>query len=480
MATYTDPQWQARMAVRLDFNYMLDRMVGPEHGLKLDDVTGMAGEVARVHELIAGRTGAGSDFLGFLDLPYQDGAGLDRVQAAADRLAGLGDAHVVLGIGGSYLGARAILEALFSPYRNELPRAARGGRPRIYFEGNNLDADAMRHLLDLLPETGGDPARDFTLNVISKSGGTIETAVAFRVFRQKAEAVYGKAAAAQRIIATTDVAKGNLKALADQEGYETFVIPDDVGGRYSVLTPVGLLPAAIAGVDLHALVAGARAMAERCKGASLMDNPAYLYATLMHLSYRAGRDVSLMAAWAKRLEFVGFWYDQLCAESVGKAGGGRIPVASVNSRDLHARGQQVQEGPHNTVVTNLVVERSGRPMAVPADDGDVDALNYVAGWDFDRMQLGAMEGTRFAYAKDGRPSLNVLIPEVNAFTLGQLFYLFELATLAEGYLQGINPLDQPGVEAYKKFMFGNLGRADMAAFKAEFDARPPSQPAFVV
>lgn len=480
MSTYTDPQWQARMAVRLDFNYMTDRLIGPERGLSLDDVKGMAGEVARVHEQIASRSGEGKDFLGFLDLPYQDPAILDRVQATADRLAGLGDAHLVLGIGGSYLGSRAILEALFSPYRNELSREARGGRPRMYFEGNNLDADAMNHLLDLLPAKAGDPARDFTLNVISKSGGTIETAVAFRLFRQRAEAVYGKAEAAKRIVATTDVAKGNLKALADREGYETFVIPDDVGGRYSVLTPVGLLPAAIAGVDLHALVAGARAMADRCKTASLLENPAYLYATLMHLSYKAGRNVSLMAAWAKRLEFVCFWYDQLCAESVGKEGGGRIPFASVNSRDLHARGQQVQEGPHNTVVTNLVVERSARPIAVPNDAADIDALNYLEGWDLDRMQLGAMEGTRFAYAKDGRPSLNVMIPEVNAFTLGQLFFLFELATLAEGYLQGINPLDQPGVEAYKKFMFGNLGRPDMAAFKAEFDARPQALADLVV
>lgn len=480
MSTYTDPQWQAQMAVRLDFNYMTDRLIGPERGLKLDDVKGMAGEVARVHELITSRSGAGKDFLGFLDLPYQDPAGLDRVQATADRVAGLGDAHLVLGIGGSYLGSRALLEALFSPYRNELPREARGGRPRIYFEGNNLDADAMRHLLDLLPTKPGDAARDFTMNVISKSGGTIETAIAFRIFRQKMEAVYGKAEAARRTVATTDASKGNLKALADQEGYETFVIPDDVGGRYSVLTPVGLLPAAIAGVDIKQLVAGARAMADRCKGADPFQNPAYMYAALMHLSYKAGRNVSIMAAWAKRLEFVGFWYDQLAAESLGKEGGGRIPFTSVNSRDLHARGQQVQEGPHNTVVTNLVVEHSARPMTVAADAADVDALNYLEGWDLDRMQLGAMDGTRFAYAKDGRPSLNVTIPEVNAYTLGQVFYLFELATLAEGYMQRINPLDQPGVEAYKKFMFGNLGRADMAAYKAEFDARPASDPALVV
>jgi glucose-6-phosphate isomerase len=447
-------------------------MIGAERGLKMAEIEGLRDRVKQVHQQITSRSGAGKDFLGFLDLPFQGPEALQPIKQAADRLAGLGDIHVVLGIGGSYLGARAILEALFSPFRNELPRAKRGGRPRMYFEGNNLDADAMAALLELLPTSKPEsPAEDFTLNVISKSGGTIETAVAFRLFRQRAEAVYGKGAA-ERIIATTDKAKGTLKKLADKEGYQTFVVPDDVGGRYSVLTPVGLLPAAIAGVDIDQLVAGARFMAERCKTDDLLTNPAYLYATLMHLSYTKGRDVSLMAAWAKRLEFVCFWYDQLAAESLGKEGGGRIPFASVNTRDLHARGQQVQEGPFNTVVTNLFVEHFDHDLAVQPDADDIDALNYLNGWTLERMQHGAMEGTRFAYAKAGRPSVNVQIPAVNAFTLGQLFFLFELATLAEGYLQEINPLDQPGVEEYKKFMFGNLGRPDMAQYKAEFDARP--------
>ncbi|MEB3284321.1 MAG: glucose-6-phosphate isomerase [Candidatus Sericytochromatia bacterium] len=468
------------MTVRLEFNYMLDRLIGPERGLSLDAVKAMAEPLARVHERIVARDGAGSDFLGFLDLPEQDPAALDRIQATADRLAAAGDIHVVLGIGGSYLGGRAILESLFSPFRNEMSRAERQDRPRIYFEGNNLDADSMQALLDRLPTSPGDAAGDATLNVISKSGGTIETAIAFRVFRQWAERVYGKEEAARRIVATTDEAKGSLKKLADQEGYEQFVIPDNVGGRFSVLTPVGLLPAAIAGVDIKALVAGARAMAARCREVDMFKNPAYMYAALMDLSYRAGRNVSIMAAWTKRLEFFGYWYDQLGAESLGKAGGGRIPFTSVNSRDLHARGQQVQEGPFNTVVTNLVVGRSARPLMVESDTQDLDGLNYLEGWDLDKMQRGAMDGTRFAYAKDGRPSLNLEIPEINAYTLGQLFYLFEVATLAEGYLQNINPLDQPGVEAYKKFMFGNLGRPDMAAYKAEFDARPQGLPELVI
>lgn len=472
MSSYQDPQWQERMAVRLDFNYMLDRMIGPERGLRLDDLKALQPRIEEVHREIVEKTGKGADFLGFLDLPYQDDAALERVQLTADRLAAMSDIHLVLGIGGSYLGARAILEALFSPYRNELPREARGGRPRIYFEGNNMDADATAALLALLPtERPESASRDVTVNVISKSGGTVETAVAFRLMRQHMERLYGPDAAG-RIVATTDASKGTLKALADREGYETFVIPDDVGGRFSVLTPVGLLPAAVAGVDIRELVAGARYMAERCKGSDLFANPAYLYASLMHLSYVAGRNVSLMAAWAKGLEFVGFWYDQLAAESLGKANGGRIPFTSVNTRDLHARGQQVQEGPYNTVVTNLVVEQFAHKVVVQPDGADLDGLNYLAGWDLGQMQTCAMEGTRFAYAKAGRPSLNVQLPAVNAFTLGQLFYLFEVATLAEGYLQNINPLDQPGVEEYKKFMFGNLGRADMAKYRAEFEARP--------
>lgn len=458
--------------LRIDYNAMMAETVGPERGLTPEALQGLVPELERVRAMLSRREGPGSDFLGFLDLPYQREEALDAIVQCADRLAELGDRHLVLGIGGSYLGARAILDALTHPFRNELTRAERDGRPRLYFEGNNLDADAMSALLDMLPTRYAEGAENgVTMNVISKSGGTIETAVAFRLFRQRLEQIYGSAAS-RFIVATTDAAKGTLKALADKKGYQQFVIPDDVGGRYSVLTPVGLLPAAVAGVDIKALVAGARAMAERCKAADVLESPAYALAALYHLSYRAGRDVALLAAWSKRLEYVGFWYDQLAAESLGKAGGGRVPLTSVNTRDLHARGQQVQEGPFNTVVTNLALEHMDAPLAVPADPEDLDGLDYVAGWKLEAMQQGALEGTRYAYAKAGRPSLTVTLPKLDAFTLGEVFYLFEYATLIEGHLQGVNPLDQPGVEEYKKFMFGNLGRADMARYKAEFEARP--------
>jgi glucose-6-phosphate isomerase len=475
-----DPQWQTKMAVRLDFNAMLKPILGDAHGLDPQEIFGLQGDVDKVHRQITERTGRGSDFLGFLDLPYQSDDVLASIQATADRLASLGDMHVVMGIGGSYLGARALIEALTHPYRNELPRDARQDRPRIYWEGNNVDPDAMAALLGILPTSRPDRIeRAFTLNVISKSGTTLETAVSFRIFHERMRQVYG-AEYAPFIVATTDGSKGNLCNLAKQEGFETFVIPDNVGGRYSVLTPVGLLPAAVAGIDIRELLAGARFMAERCRTADLRQNPAYLYAALQYQAVKKGYDISLMAAWSKRLEFFGFWYDQLAAESLGKEEQGRVPITSVNTRDLHARGQQIQEGQRNTVVTNLLIATPGQDVEVPFVEGDPDGLNYVAGKKLSEVSRKALEGTVYAYAREGRPSMTLHIPELNAFTMGQLIYLFELSTVAEGYLMGINPLDQPGVEAYKRFMFANLGRADMQEARDEFEARPKGSPEFIV
>ena len=475
-----DPQWQSKMAVRLDFNAMLKPILGDAHGLDPKDIFGLQGEIDKVHRQITERTGRGADFLGFLDLPFQGEDVLAAIQASADRLASLGDSHVVMGIGGSYLGARALIEALTNPYRNELPRDARNGRPKIYWEGNNVDPDSMSALLGLLPTSRPSGVeRAYTLNVISKSGTTLETAVGFRIFHERTRQVYGTEYPSY-IVATTDGSKGKLRDLANREGFETFVIPDDVGGRYSVLTPVGLLPAAVAGIDIRELMAGARFMAERCRTADLHQNPAYLYAALQFLAAKKGYDLSLMAAWSKRLEFFGFWYDQLAAESLGKEEQGRVPITSVNTRDLHARGQQIQEGERNTLVTNLLVEKPSQDVEVPFVESDPDGLNYVAGKTLSEVTHKALEGTVYAYAREGRPSMTVHIPELNAFTMGQLIFLFELATVAEGYLMGINPLDQPGVEAYKRFMFANLGRADMQEARDEFEARPKGSSEFVI
>lgn len=477
---YLDPEWQKQMAVHLDFNAMLAPIAGKNYGIDPERLWGLQERVLDVHSQITNRTGKGAAYLGFLDLPQMAQESLSEIQRQADRVAALGDRHVVLGIGGSYLGARAIVEALGHPFRNELHRRERQDRPRLYWEGNGLDSDTIHALLELLPTERPDTIDDaFTLNVISKSGTTLETAVAFRVFQQRAKEVFGPDHA-EYVIATTDESKGTLRAIADAEGYATFVIPDDVGGRYSVLTPVGLLPAAVAGVDIAELVAGARAMAERCSDPDLRRNPAYLYAALQYLAYQAGRTVSIMASWTKRLEFFGFWYDQLSSESLGKDGQGRVPITAVNTRDLHARGQQIQEGPHNMVVTNLWVLEPEHDLRFPEDPANLDNLNYLAGTRFSTMLKGAIEGTNYAYARDQRPTMNLLLPRLNAFTLGQLFYLFELATVTEGYLMGINPLDQPGVEHYKKFMFAILGRADMAEHLAEFERRTTASQDYVV
>lgn len=461
----------------LDYNALMADQIGPEHGLTQADLEALLPQLETVHQQISSRSGAGKDFLGFLDLPFQDEAELAAVQACADKLAAESDLHVVLGIGGSYLGARALFSALCHPYHNERSRSARGQRPRLYFEGNNMDSDALKGLLDLLPtNTPADLSERWSLNVISKSGGTLETAVSFRLLRQLAEAHYGPAAN-QKIVATTDASKGTLKALADREGYSSFEIPDNVGGRYSIFTPVGLLPAAVVGIDIQQLMQGARDMATLCQQPGLA-NPAYLYAALQYLSTQRGKVISVMNIWDKALEYVGFWYDQLAAESLGKDGQGRVPLTGVCSRDLHARGQQLQEGARNTLITNLFVAQSDHSLSIQDDPANSDGLNYLNGKNVHDLLHKAFEGTHFAYTRDQRPGIHLILQERSPYCLGALFYLLEVATLAEGYLNGINPLDQPGVESYKNFMFGLLGREDKKAYRDEFEQRPQPQAAY--
>jgi glucose-6-phosphate isomerase len=458
------------MKVKLDFNNCMSSYIG-DHGLEESEIDSLSEKIKEVHSLIWDKKGKGNDFLGFLDLPDVEESVLDRIVACADRIAESSDMFLSLGIGGSYLGAKALVDAIHSPYYNELSRSKRNNRPKIYFEGNNLDSDSINCLFDLLPETNTGKVEDsFSIAVISKSGATIETAVSFRLFQEKAKEFYGEAHN-KYIVAITDQEKGKLKFITDKEGYESFVIPDNVGGRYSVLTPVGLLPAAVTGIDIKKLVAGAKYMKELCSNPNLRENPAYMYAVIQHLLEKKGRTISVMASWTKSLENLGFWYDQLCAESLGKEKKGRTPITIVNTRDLHSRGQQLQEGMHDTVVTNLFVEKAKRDIVFKKNEEDLDALNYLDGKSIKSMLLGAIEGTNYAYTKELRPTMNIMIPQLDEFTMGQLFYLFEVSTVAEGYLMDINPLDQPGVEAYKKFMFANLGREDMRKYKEEFDSR---------
>jgi glucose-6-phosphate isomerase len=392
---------------------------------------------------------------GFFDVPEKllgpERAELDRLIATADRLAKDCDRVVVLGIGGSYMGARAMFEACCHPFHNELPRKRRGGRPRIYFEGNNVDNDAVQGLLDLLE---GDT--DWSIIVISKSGGTLETAAAFRVFLESLRrSLKGDdAKLRERVVAITGE-KGGLRDLANALKLEdVFTIPDGVGGRFSVLTPVGLLPAATIGLDVVALLEGAAAMNERFRTAPPMQNPALDFAGISRLmETRRGCTVRVLSTWGKRLEAIGLWYDQLLSESLGKQGMGATPITVVNTRDLHSRGQQHQEGRRDKLITNLVVEQSDRePIKIGTSANNQDKLNDLAEKTLPEVLRAALAGTNQAYAEDCRRTADLRLKRLDEATLGQLFQMLMISTVVEGRLVGINPYGQPGVEAYKQKM----------------------------
>ena len=373
---------------------------------------------------------------------------LDRLVATADRLARESDRVLVLGIGGSYMGARAMFEACCHPYHNELPRKRRGGRPRIYFEGNNVDNDAVQGLLDLVEGDG-----DWSIIVISKSGGTLETAAAFRIFLDSLRrSLKGDDAKLKsRVVAITG-AKGGLRDLSGALGLtDVFTIPEGVGGRFSVFSPVGLLPAAALGLDVVKLLEGAAAMNERFRTAAPLDNPALAYAGISRLmETRRGCTIRLLSTWGKRLEAVGLWYDQLLSESLGKKGMGATPITVVNTRDLHSRGQQHQEGRRDKLITNVVVEQSDRePVAIEKSVHNQDKLNELAGKTLPDVLRAAYTGTNQAYAADCRRTAELRLKRLDEHTLGQLLQMFMIATVVEGRLVGINPYGQPGVEDYK-------------------------------
>ncbi len=391
----------------------------------------------------------------FFDLPERllgdERPLLDRIMAAGDRLAKEVDRVVVLGIGGSYMGARALMEACCHPYHNEASRQRRGGRPRVYFEGNNVDNDSTQGLLDLLEGTD-----DWGIIVISKSGGTLETAVAFRIFLDALRKSCGgdEEKVRQRIIPVTGET-GRLHDLAEALGCpDVFPIPDGVGGRFSVLSAVGLLPAVVMGLDVEHLLEGAAAMNERFRTATPMDNPALDYVGMSRLmETRRGQTIRVLATWGKGLEAVGLWYDQLLSESLGKNGQGATPLTVVNTRDLHSRGQQHQEGRRDKLITNLVVEQTHREwLAIERSDFDQDKLNELSGKTLPDILRAAYSGTNQAYADDYRRTATIRLPRLDEASLGQLFQMLMIATVVEGRLVGINPYGQPGVEAYKKNM----------------------------
>ena len=421
---------------------------------------GMAAQVTAAHNTLVNRNGLGNDFLGWVTLPEDyDKEEFARIKAAAARIKEKCDVLIVIGIGGSYLGARAAIELLKSPFYNNLKKDT----PDIYFVGNNISSAYLNEVLSICE------GRDICVNVISKSGTTTEPALAFRIFKKLLEDKYGKEEAKTRIFATTDKAKGTLKQLSDEEGYETFVVPDDVGGRFSVLTAVGLLPIAAAGCDIDKLMAGAR---EGMKKYSADDNnDCYKYAALRNILYRKGKSVEMLVSYDPSFTMMGEWFKQLFAESEGKDNKGIFPTAANFSTDLHSIGQFIQDGTRSLFETVVWVKNPRSELVIEAADEDIDGLNYLAGKSVQFVDSKAYQGTLMAHMDGGTPNIIIEIDEADAYHFGYLVYFFEKACGLSGYLLGVNPFDQPGVEAYKKNMFALLGKPGYEARRAELEER---------
>ena len=398
------------------------------------------------------KTGDGKDFLGWIDLPVNyDKEEFARIKKAAEKIRNDSDILFVIGIGGSYLGARAAIDFVKHSFYNDLPKEKRKA-PQIYYVGNSMSGAYIEELIDLI----GD--KDFSVNVISKSGTTTEAAVAFRVFRELTEKKYGKEGAAKRIYSTTDKARGALKTLSDEEGYECFVIHDDVGGRFSVLTAVGLLPIAASGADIDKLMEGAAHLREICLNNDFSENPALRYAAIRNILYRKGKSVEILANYEPSLHFISEWWKQLYGESEGKDQKGIFPASVDLTTDLHSMGQFIQDGSRLMYETVLVVEKPRRDFTLKSAENDIDGLNYLSGKTMDYVNKCAMKGTIAAHVDGNVPTLLIEIPEQTEYHLGELFYFFEFAVGVSGYMLGINPFDQPGVEFYKANMFRLLGK----------------------
>ena len=412
-------------------------------------------------ELLVSKTGAGNDFLGWIDLPVDyDKDEFARIKKAAAKIQSDSEVLLVIGIGGSYLGARAAVEFLRHSFYNVVSKEIRK-TPEIYFVGNSISSTYIRHLMDVI----GD--RDFSINMISKSGTTTEPAIAFRVFKEMMEKKYGKEEAARRIYATTDRVKGSLKHLATEEGYETFVVPDDIGGRFSVLTAVGLLPIAVSGADIDKLMEGARAGRETALNAPFEENDSLKYAAIRNILLRKGKEIEILANYEPSVHYVSEWWKQLYGESEGKDQKGIFPASVDLTTDLHSMGQFIQDGSRNMFETVINIETSREELVLQEEPVDLDGLNYLAGKSVDFVNKSAMNGTILAHTDGQVPNLMVKVPEVNEFYLGELFYFFEFACGVSGYLLGVNPFNQPGVESYKKNMFALHGKPGYEAQREE-------------
>ena len=428
--------------------------------LPQDYVTARQDDLAQAADMLARHNGPGGDFTGWVNLPRDyDKEEFARIKAAAKKIQQQSQVLVVIGIGGSYLGARAVIELLASPNYNLKQK----NTPDIYFAGNGLSTDALLELIALIGE------RDFSVNVISKSGTTTEPAVAFRIFRAMLEEKYGPEGARERIYATTDKARGALKGLADQEGYEEFVVPDDVGGRYSVLTAVGLLPIAAAGLDIDQLMAGAQRAMEALSAPGL-DNPAWQYAAARNALYESGKKVELLACYEPSFRFFSEWWKQLYGESEGKENKGLFPASVEFTADLHSMGQYIQQGQRLMFETVVRFEPKGT-FLIPDDPENVDGLNFLSGKPLSFVAEQALRGTILAHVDGGVPNILIRMPQISESSVGYLIYFFEYVCGLSGYLLGVNPFDQPGVEAYKKNMFALLGKPGYEEMKQKLESR---------
>ena len=416
-------------------------------------------------EELVSKTGAGNDFLGWIDLPTKyNKKEFARIKEAAAKIQSDSDVLLVIGIGGSYLGARAAIDFLRHSFYNNISKDQRK-TPEIYYVGNSISTQYMAHLKDVI----GD--RDFSINMISKSGTTTEPAIAFRIFKKMLIDKYGKKEANKRIYATTDKSKGALKKVADEEGYEEFVVPDDIGGRFSVLTAVGLLPIAVSGADLDALMKGAKEMRKICLEAEYDKNPALQYAATRNILLRKGKSIEVLANYEPALHYVAEWWKQLYGESEGKDQKGIFPAAVDLTTDLHSMGQFIQDGQRTLYETGMELDGADTDIVIEKEDVDLDGLNYLAGKTVDFVNKSAMKGTQLAHTDGGVPQLKVYIPDRTEYSLGQLFYFFEFACGISGYILGVNPFNQPGVESYKKNMFALLGKPGYEELSKELKAR---------
>lgn len=429
------------------------------------EVEQLAPIVKVAHEMLHSKNGAGSEFLGWIDLPINyDKEEFHRIKKIAEKIKSNSEALVVIGIGGSYLGARAAIEMLSHTFHNTISKNDRKA-PQIFYAGNNISSTYMADLLEVLE------GMDFSVNVISKSGTTTEPAIAFRIFKDLLEKKYGKEGAKERIFATTDKKKGALRTLAEAEGYETFIIPDDIGGRYSVLTAVGLLPIAAAGIDIEDIMKGAADAREEFSIPELSNNSAYKYAAARNTLYNKGKNIEMMVNFEPALHYIGEWWKQLYGESEGKDNKGIFPAAADFSTDLHSMGQYIQEGLRNLIETHLNVEKPRKSVIIEANEDNLDGLNFLKGNDMNFVNHQAFRGTVVAHNDGGVPNIIINIPELTPYYFGYLVYFFEKACGISGYLLGVNPFNQPGVEAYKKNMFALLGKPGYEDMRSKIETK---------